>query len=88
MKAVTVATLVHLKGTMSPVLKKGAIPTAFAFAREQSSREGGMNSLKVENIDGKYHELHHSECRTREVQAAIESKLLNIWHFSWFCTTF
>ena len=47
-----------------------------------------MNSLKVENIGGKYHELHHSECRTREVQAAIESKLLNIWHFSWFCTTF
>ena len=54
MKDVTVATLVHLKGTISP------IPSALAFAREQSSREGGMNSLKVENNDGRYHELHHN----------------------------
>ena len=66
MKDVTVATLVHLKGTISP------IPSALAFAREQSSREGGMNSLKVENIDGKYHEVVKVELEVVKVELAVE----------------
>ena len=37
-----------------------------------------MNSLKVENIDGRYHELHHNEGRTREV-LLIEGQIGEGW---------